>query len=179
VDQWQRFVSILRIVDWAGGTVHGRKKLQKTVYLLQTLGAPIDERFGFHFYGPYSEELAEEVDLVRHAGWLNESKSVIPNGYASTFELTEEGRLVLADASESLDASLAPVVQRICQESARFLELVATVEFLRRTGLSMEETRARIPQLKPEQSYTSEEIERALGFVPDLREGASSGACSS
>ncbi|CAK0777033.1 conserved hypothetical protein [uncultured Gammaproteobacteria bacterium] len=67
------------IVRDAGGTIVGRTRLQKVACLLQLAGFEDGFRFGYHHYGPYSEELtdairvAEAFDLVsaedRRASW--------------------------------------------------------------------------------------------------------------
>src|SRR5690625_360724 len=37
--------------------VTGRKKRQKMIYILQQCHVPFEEKYRFHIYGPYSEEL--------------------------------------------------------------------------------------------------------------------------
>ena len=38
------------------GEISGRKKLQKMIYIAKSISFPFEEKFHFHFYGPYSEE---------------------------------------------------------------------------------------------------------------------------
>lgn len=58
VDRYRGLASFLGLA----GTVTGRKKLQKAVYLAQQMGFPgLEERFDYHHFGPYSEALAAEL----------------------------------------------------------------------------------------------------------------------
>ncbi len=50
----QRLMNVFAL----SGEVTGRKKLQKMIYIAKKLGFPFQEKFEFHFYGPYSEELS-------------------------------------------------------------------------------------------------------------------------
>lgn len=56
------------------GEVIGRKKLQKMIYIAKKVDFPFHERFQFHFYGPYSEELTTRVEELCNMGFLNEVK---------------------------------------------------------------------------------------------------------
>lgn len=54
--------------------VVGRKKLQKMIYIAKRLSFPYQEKFDFHFYGPYSEELTLQVEELVNMGFLDEVK---------------------------------------------------------------------------------------------------------
>ncbi len=56
------------------GEIIGRKKLQKMIYIAKKVEFPFHERFQFHFYGPYSEELTLRVEELCNMGFLNEIK---------------------------------------------------------------------------------------------------------
>lgn len=50
--------------------VVGRTRLQKTVKLLQRLGAPMDYDYMIHFYGPYSEGVQADIGLLEAFGFV-------------------------------------------------------------------------------------------------------------
>lgn len=52
------------IVKDAGGELIGRTRLQKITYLSQLAGFPSDFPFEYRHYGPYSEELAEAMEIA-------------------------------------------------------------------------------------------------------------------
>jgi len=56
------------------GEIVGRKKLQKMVYIAKKLNFPFQEKFEFHFYGPYSEELTLRVEELCNFGFIDEVK---------------------------------------------------------------------------------------------------------
>ena len=60
------------VCDWDSGEVIGRKKLQKMIYIAKKLDFPFGEKFQFHFFGPYSEELTLRVEELCNMGFLNE-----------------------------------------------------------------------------------------------------------
>src|SRR5437879_1961262 len=61
---------IAGLVKLNGGRLVGRTRLQKSVYLLRLCGVDLGFDFDYHYYGPYSEELAsaardaEALDLI-------------------------------------------------------------------------------------------------------------------
>ena len=60
----------------------GRTRLQKTVKLLQRLGAPLDYGFMIYFYGPYSEGIQFEIHLLERFGFIKETLNSAPDGAA-------------------------------------------------------------------------------------------------
>ncbi|MFD1943199.1 hypothetical protein [Paradevosia shaoguanensis] len=67
-------VDISHLVMALGGTVVGKIRLQKVVYLLDQLGLDSGFDFDYHHYGPYSAGLAEAVDLKIIFGDLSEEQ---------------------------------------------------------------------------------------------------------
>ncbi|NLC51352.1 MAG: hypothetical protein GX764_03480, partial [Firmicutes bacterium] len=65
----------------------GRKRLQKTVYLLQQIGFPYAGKFTYHHYGPYSSELQAEIDRLVDYRLLSETY----NNKAYIYKITEDG----------------------------------------------------------------------------------------
>ena len=53
LDFKQRKKMILELVNKCG-KIEGRTKFQKIVYILQNLGVPFEEKFTYHYFGPYS-----------------------------------------------------------------------------------------------------------------------------
>ena len=57
----QDHANIVRFIAAAEG-ITGRKKLQKMMYIAKKLDYPVKEKYEFHMYGPYSEELTVRVE---------------------------------------------------------------------------------------------------------------------
>ena len=49
----------VNLIKLSGGQIDGRTRIQKSAYLLDRCGAKTKLRFTYHYYGPYSFELAE------------------------------------------------------------------------------------------------------------------------
>lgn len=108
-------------------TIRGKKALQKLVYFCAEAGVPISANFRLHIYGPYSNEVAEElVEAV-----TKEIVKISPDGY--TFS-----KGVLADKyidgdRENIEANrekIQKVLDKFGGLSPLDLELYATVHFI-------------------------------------------------
>lgn len=104
--------ALLELLDRLGG-VRGRKKLQKLVYIAKLVGIPIEDDFYFHYYGPYSSELASRVDQLVEQKLLLETKRelTVADGVEYGYDVTGKWR-------EQLD-SIRP---RVPDEFRRSLE---------------------------------------------------------
>ncbi len=55
-----------------GGEIQGKTKFQKTVYFLGLMTGCIDDLgYRAHFYGPYSDEVADAIGWLRTIGAVN------------------------------------------------------------------------------------------------------------
>jgi uncharacterized protein YwgA len=156
---------ILRVIEVAG-EVAGRKKLQKMVYIAKKLRVDFDERFEFHMYGPYSEELSLKVDELCNLGLLDENKE--SKGAIDTYHYTlnETGRKFLEHNPVHLGSGERMIV-RMNEENARFLELVSTILYFEH--LPYPDLLQKIFTLKSKQKYSEEEVQYGLSFLQELR----------
>jgi uncharacterized protein YwgA len=157
----------LLVLFQEAGEVIGRKKLQKIVYISKKFRFDFQEKFNFHFYGPYSEELSLQIEELTNLGFIQESKEN-KGGYSQyKYELSPQGREYLGiypTAIEGYDQFI-PLVN---QESSRFLELVSTMLYFDK--LNKEELIEKIGKVKSRQNYSVDEIEKALEFCKNLTE---------
>jgi uncharacterized protein len=148
------------------GEIIGRKKLQKMIYIAKKVAFPFHERFQFHFYGPYSEELTLRVEELCNMGFLNEMKEKKGGYFQYRYTLTEPGKEFL-----SLNEVEMPFLQDCLvdmnDQNARFLELVSTVLYF--DNLSKEEVANKIFTLKASQRYTEAEIDEAYQYIESLK----------
>ncbi len=152
------------------GYVSGRRKLQKIVYLAQAKGGAFEERFKYHFYGPYSETLAAEIEEMRTLGLLRETLvsgqgrpdsheyceyRLTPEGQAFLEELTPSG----ADEGIGVDPGF---LARMNAKPARELELLAALHYLLVAGMDADDAMDAVRKHKAQQGYTEEECKNAL-----------------
>ncbi|QAS53263.1 YwgA family protein [Halobacillus litoralis] len=146
--------------------VVGRKKLQKMIYILKKCEIPFEERYQFHFYGPYSEELTLRIEEMCNLGFILETKEEKKNYYQYRYQLTDSGREFL----KHYEMDLPPLHKQIDEmngRSSRFLELVSTILFFE--DLPREEISEKVFTVKSAQNYTDEDIEDGWKFIEKLR----------
>lgn len=161
----QEHAKLLYLLEQAGEVV-GRKKLQKMVYITQKLQYDFNQKFQFHFYGPYSEELTLEVEELCQCGFLQEVLEDKGNYNVYRYSITDKGKEFLHHVKADV-GNLSPVLHKMNQSSARFLELVSTVLFFEK--LSKAEVREKIQTLKAKSNYSDEEIDEAYTWIIELQ----------
>ncbi|ADU32356.1 YwgA family protein [Evansella cellulosilytica] len=148
------------------GEVVGRKKLQKLIYIAKKLHFPFYEKYQFHLYGPYSEELNLRVEEMSELTFVEEVKEKKAGYYQYRYKLSDKGNEFLELSSYQLPESKG-VFNDINEKSSKFLELVSTVLFFE--DLSREEVEEKVFTLKAKQNYSKEDIEEAYAFIANTR----------
>jgi len=118
-------------------SVDSRKRLQKCVYLLQLCGCDLGADYRLHYYGPYSRDVADAVDLLAQSDILDESSTPSRMGERYSYRIKDHGQLLLAnyeatDEGEKALERIEPFVSRFQQLNGmalRTLELASTIAF--------------------------------------------------
>ncbi|WP_067728452.1 YwgA family protein [Oceanobacillus damuensis] len=147
--------------------VTGRKKLQKMIYILQKCNVPFEEKYQFHFYGPYSEELTLRVEELCNLGFLQEEKEDKSNYYQYNYKITSTGEDFLDQFLLDMP-DMTTKVGMLKERSSRFLELVSTMFYF--DDLPLEENIEKVHTVKPKQNYSHEEIQEAVTFIKKLKD---------
>ncbi|UAC47965.1 YwgA family protein [Bacillus aquiflavi] len=149
------------------GEIIGRKKLHKMIYIAKKISFPFQEKFQFHFYGPYSEELTLRIEELLNMGFLNEVKEK-KGGYVQyRYSLTDSGDEFLKMNKVEMPY-LKEVFSDMNTQNARFLELVSTILYFDKLGKA--ETKEKVFTLKSKQRYTEAEIEEAYQYIDILKQ---------
>jgi uncharacterized protein YwgA len=163
---YDRHLRAARVVNEAGGELVGRTRLQKIVYLAQSAGFGEEFDFEYRHYGPFSEGLADGMEIAAGLGIVTEEeKQADWGGRYSIYRATDKTPPVE-------DSKRAAFIQAAAQVGAIELELAATAAFLATNGWyrrsegddPWEETRRR----KPEKAADGR-LERAKRAYRDLR----------
>lgn len=155
------FFSIVRSLE-------GRKKLQKAIYLAKEHGFPgLQERFDFHWYGPYSEMLANKIQELVQLGVLNE-KEVSHNYRTYAYEITESAVEYFHKQIEHAQ-KYQSLITHIVKEDARLLELTSSLHYFIANGYDREKAEREVKRVKPEKNYSSDEIQQAWSFLDELK----------
>lgn len=147
------------------GEVRGRKKLQKMVFIAQSLGYPFSEPFHLHVWGPYSEVLAVKVKEMVEWGFAVEE--ALPGPAGNQQYIYTPGPHAQR-AAGGVSPELAPLVVDLNSRDATFLEGVATALYLRMQGREDAEVRRILPRLKPDKFSDPGRIEAVIACSDGL-----------
>jgi uncharacterized protein len=139
----------------------GKKAVQKYIHILSSLsGLDVGYEFSFYTYGPFSRELASDLDILDGAKAISVRYNSTDNAYSITATPTTH------TIAQALPAALAAEANRIWAifsgRTAKELELISTALFVSdEEGLPMASTdmTSRIQALKPK--YSTAEIRAA------------------
>ena len=128
--------------------VVGKTRLQKIMFLLDQCGLGSDSRYGYHYYGPFSADVAEAADDATLSGRLRfeESRGFYDIPYG-TYEISDENIAIPARLGSLPKAVVQKKLDVMSGYSAIELELAATIQYLREQGFS--DAINDVKQLKP------------------------------
>ncbi|RNF40065.1 YwgA family protein [Planococcus salinus] len=161
----QEHAKIVDFISMAEG-VTGRKKLQKMIFILKKMGLPFQEKYEFHIYGPYSEELTARIEELCDMGFLSEQLEDKGSYMQYKYTVTKEGmdfRNMLGETKVADQAQAA----KLNEKSGRFLELTATLLFF--DDLERAEQIEKLHIVKGKLNFTEEEIQQAFDFIDELQ----------
>lgn len=144
--------------------IKGRKKLQKTVYLLQQAGVPYTEKFKYYHYGPYSSELQVEIDRLVRQELINETYT----GDAYVYKITEKGEEFIQQYSSLNNCKFElseHLVKRIIDNNTSILEMASTYAYLLEMGYKEEDAMVKAGELKP---HLYERLDEARKLYEDI-----------
>ncbi|WP_333870865.1 hypothetical protein [Desulforamulus putei] len=110
------------------GQIKGKKAFQKLVYLAKAIGIPLNHSYKMHYYGPYSDSVAEEFEKVYLEDVIDKSKDAdyiyIPG--TKVEKALIDGQLEIQQNKELLDT----LMRLFGNMSPRFLEIYCTAHFV-------------------------------------------------
>jgi len=159
--------NILEVMFAADGQIVGKIRTQKIFYLLDQLGMNGGYEFSYHHYGPYSANLASQLDAnVMFGDDLDECVQETKSGNAfSTFKL-KSNNLEFLSVGDLTVQNARELIQQMKNVSSVVIELAATIHWLsayEKIADWREELKVRKPQ-----KATDERIEKALNLLGTL-----------
>lgn len=171
---------LAKLVQLAGG-LPGRKRVQKTVHLLQAAGCDFDLEFRLHYYGPYSQELAEKLDRMRSRGILKESTEQAEWGTQYNYDFNDEMRDSIGSYESTARGQAAktemqrfqPLLNELGRVQPRVLELASTIVAFRQSGRDREVAVQETAEFKGENvnSWLMEQARELAETVLDWNHG--------
>lgn len=156
---------ILAVLQAAGGEIVGKIRFQKIVYLLEQLGLKSGLPFSYHHYGPYSEELANDIDFSQIIdGSISEEPRTTSNGFTFTAYKLMPAFSSARERVGDLDFINAQnLVSRMKSETSVVIELAATIHWLKEKE-KVSDWEAELVRRKTSKA-TSENISRAKDLL--------------
>jgi len=163
--------------------VRSRLKVHKIFYVLRSLGYPVVERFEYRHYGPYSEDLATDLQSTVNADHVRErvvesAEDEDEERYKRyDYSLGQRGgsyverEFSLDSTLEAVAGGMASVAEELNQCTPLQLELIATLMFLQDENVRSEHIVGVLRSSKPQ--YTDAGVHGALEFIRELRGRAS------
>lgn len=145
----------------------GKTKLQKLVYFSKVAGVPLPFDFEIYYYGPYSQDVAEEVDRLEVLGLVEGVRDTEGAVHYRPGNKLEETVSRFMGGLESYTSKIQRAIKVFGNMPAKVLELHATVHFVRRSGGRMrtvEETIEAVRSLKGNR-FSEEEIRSAIEYL--------------
>jgi hypothetical protein len=158
---------VAAVLAAAGGTLTGRVRLQKAVYLLKRLGFESGFDFEYHHYGPYSRELDNAVADAKALGVVGEEFEHRQSDGAqySVFRLTAE---LNPEVSEVFPPDrVGKLMHLFARTNVTVLELAATANWLVEVERSPD-WQAEITRRKGIKVQAGR-LDRALALLADLQ----------
>lgn len=152
------------IVALSGGELVGRTRLQKTAYLLDHSGMKSKLTYDYHYYGPFSFDLAEGWALAAKKNLLQlETKPGRHEVPFTIFRTTAEAPAKLGALSSD---KARDIIGKLQKRSDIVLELAATIRFFSERR-DVEDPIAEVKRRKPLKA-TAERIQEAKALLRDL-----------
>ncbi|HEY3367458.1 MAG TPA: hypothetical protein VGK74_20575 [Symbiobacteriaceae bacterium] len=160
-----------RLLTWmllTAGEIRGRKKLQKMVFIAQSLGYSFTEPFDLHVWGPYSETLA--VKLKEMTDWGFAREEVLPGPAGNHHYIYTPGHNAAQAVRGPEAEAVLPteLVLHLNAQDATLLEGVATVLYLRSKGQDGEAAGETLARLKPDKFSDPARVRAAGIFAEEL-----------
>jgi uncharacterized protein len=173
-------IDIRSLIVAAGGEIVGKIRLQKVVYLLDQSGLSSGFSYEYHHYGPYSKDLAEQVeDDVVFDGLIAVQHRRQTDGVPYVVYSANVSGDVGLEGASLLDDRLRGALAEMQNRSATVLELAATAHWLA-VAEGRADWRAELQRRKGSKTQNGREVQalellRKLGLPPAVDFGANAG----
>ena len=130
---------LLRLLDEVDAPIRGRTRLQKIVFILRSkFGKFRDYYYSFHYFGPFSRELAADLEDLRIEGLIRESRVDAGDLTRYKIEISQMGRRKLRSGPRPTGVNLDMMVEEARRLNHKDLDSVITRAYniARKEGLN-------------------------------------------
>lgn len=157
---------VTAVIAASGGSLIGRIRLQKVIYLLDHLGLCSGFDYEYHHYGPYSADLASATEDAKAFKKITEKYEYRKNDgirYSVFSTTSKESPEVVGDLEKEKATKLINLMKA---NSATVLELAATIHWLKNHE-KINEWEQELIQRKGAKAK-DERIKTALGLLREI-----------
>lgn len=151
--------------------IAGKKRLQKTAYLLKTAGAQLDVDFELWHYGVFSKKLANAANDLALFDVIEEIEAPVgPHG----IHLSEYRLRANPSETKPLSKSIEALLEKLDNYSTVDLEVASTVLYFESIGLSRTKAWEETEEMKPNKVIEPivRRAEEILEIVSDAQRSA-------
>lgn len=175
---------LLVVANEDEGDLQGRTVLQKKLYFLSELNGTdhcADLVFRPHYYGPYSSEVAENLDVLVNSGFLKEVTETFPTDRnvlgeirRHTYSLTHDGKAIMDEVKQESTCGnwqrvLSELNNQTLANDFNTLSIAAKVHYI--VNLQGRATRKQIKETAEGYGWDIDEseINNVLSFLEHLK----------
>lgn len=124
--------------------IYGRTRIQKMLYLANQIWDEVISDYLFYEYGPYSEWLKRELEILRQNNFVSEDHTESGDeNLIYTYRLTKDGKEFFDKIIKSIDSNLVDKTKSLFRELNEFstddLEIITSLLFLKRSDPAKDE----------------------------------------
>lgn len=171
--KWNKYALLVLISDIMNQKKFklGKTSLQKLIYLLKSLyELPINYSYNFYIYGPYSSEVAGDLDYLDSIDILSVSFEDYGNYRGFNITPNKKSKKIIERAENFIKKNrekVEEIVEFYGGKTARELELIGTIVYLiKEEGIAQELLVERIKELKPH--FDETEIKSGIDDVKSI-----------
>lgn len=141
--------------------MHGRKKMQKLIYLLKVSGFEINNSFEWNYYGPYSEELAMDLDKLNNSHIIKEEINNISDYMEYSYSLTPVGLKFISILPDDEKINI-DLIKKLNARPSKELEKYASIIYLLNKGYQKDII---YDFLFSQKGYSKREVDHAISHM--------------
>lgn len=158
----KRLEAILKLLTTIKKQV-GKTFIQKGIYILQEgLQENLGYKFKIYIYGPYSEDLASDIDSLEYMKLIRVNYD--PDGYGYIIETTPKAKKFLGRIGNSISIDkINRIIDLLEGESVKKMELLGTLLYFSKLTTKEEEIRMLATKVKPH--FSQEQITEGINLL--------------
>lgn len=122
---------VVDVVALSGGSLVGRTRMQKTIYLLDVVGLGSGASYYYYNFGPFSDEIADGISDSKFGGMLREqTEHRMSDGSPFSIFKTDKASEQIHEVGALPAGSVKKILQRFASCNSTVLELAATIHWL-------------------------------------------------